>query len=579
MRNLLILAKWLAAKANVDLEQWNEQTAAITQLESGRKVIYIPNHWSYTVDPEAAELLEGVIDHEALGHGRFTDLLGRKKAEEAKQIKWNELSSAIQNILEDIYIENRAISTYPGVKANLSKTVEILRNRGFFGDPDSFNPQEPAGNLIITGLLNVLRCHLIPGQKDHLLENSTFFNERLEELLGRTWTEVLAIACEVKNSQSTQDNIDLTVRIMDKIKDIAKSEAQESQDSQQGQSGDGEDSSSDSSGSQGEGDEEGDSPANGQGQDASDKPSNQPGQGSSSGSYSEQEIDAAKAIIAQQNQAKPETEITDGASGQISKGCGSGAGSGNLTEAKKTSPLDPVAVKVSKQLKNTSDELMDALVSETRSAKSNRMIGKRLNSRVLSRVRTGNPNVFSSKTEGNLVSTAISILTDDSGSMTDKLADGIRRSEAAKGLMVGIADILDEFEVSFEMNVYSDSFATHKSFDSDWTQIKRQQVMPSIGGGTITGAAMEKALGNLVVQPEERKLLIIITDGDTSDLDTLMSCYSEAQLMGVEIASIMVGPMIPSIAKLADRFGFKAVSSDKSSGIGRFAVERVLEAI
>jgi hypothetical protein len=352
MRNLLILAKWLAAKANVDLEQWNQETAAITELDNGRKVIYIPRHWYYTVDPEAADLLEGVIDHEALGHGRFTDLRGRQKAEAAKLIKWNALSSAIINILEDVYIENRAINTYPGVKANLSRTVEILRNRDFFGSSALYTGKEDPGSLITTGFLNILRCNFIPGQHDILLENSEFYSEVLEKQLGRTWTEVLAIASEVKDSESTQDNIDLTIRIMDKLKDISKSKPQ---DSQKGEAGDGENSDEgfgEASEESGDGKAEA-PPQTGEGQPGDGASTAQNGQESSDGPYTEAEIEAAKAIIAGQNAPKPVTEITDGASGQINNGCGKGAGSGDLKDSKKTTSIDPVAVRVSKQLKNS----------------------------------------------------------------------------------------------------------------------------------------------------------------------------------------------------------------------------------
>jgi len=205
MRNLLILAKWLAGRAAVDVVEYAGSTACIG-LVNGRRVIKIPSHWSYSADPEAAELLEGVIDHEALGHGRFTDLEGRKKAEDEGLIKFNALSAGIQNILEDIYIENRAIDTYPGVKANLARTVEILVKRDFFGSPQLFLKAQGA-QLLTGGLLNVLRSRLVPGQEDALRENVEALEVILPTMLGQLWDDVLAVAMEVQHSTSTADNI------------------------------------------------------------------------------------------------------------------------------------------------------------------------------------------------------------------------------------------------------------------------------------------------------------------------------------------------------------------------------------
>lgn len=633
IRNLVIIAKKLANTSNVDVDTWQQETAAIQKLGNGRLVIHIPSAWSWTSDPQAAELLEGIIDHEALGHGRFTDFSAHDRWSKDGKISWNKLTSAIQNILEDVYIENQAMQVYPGVKSNLCRTVEILQQREFFGNRGTYKDDDPTAGVLVTGLLNVLRSNFISGQDAYLADNAAFFDEVLTRRIGNVWIEVLAIASEVEHSKSTDDNVNLTIRIMDLLKDISKSKAQEG-DSEESEDqpgedesgegeggGDGSDNASDSKNQKskcgggqakddgesedGEGEGSGDTSdsenqdsqagsgqsGNEDGADSSDKSSNSKsgskskgGKSGKSGSYSQEEIESAKAILKDKNSNEiSETEISVGASTAIDKAVKADnkdhGTSAVLKDSFELEDLTQNAMLVAKQLKNSADELMDALVSVTRSEKSNKMTGKRLNNRILSRVKTGNANIFSSKIDGESISTAVSVLIDDSGSMTAKLEDGVFRSDAAKGLMVGMADILDEFECPFEMAIYSDSFAEYKNFEQDWGQIKRSKKVPCIGSGTTTGRAVERVLSSLVVRPEERKLLIVVTDGNTDDLGTLMSCYSEAQLMGIEIASIMVGPMIPSITALASRFNFKAVSTNQSAGIGRFAVQRVLEMI
>ena len=631
MRNLLILAKWLAGRAAVDVVEYAGSTACIG-LVNGRRVIKIPSHWSYSSDPEAADLLEGVIDHEALGHGRFTDLEGRKKAEDEGLIKFNALSAGIQNILEDIYIENRAIATYPGVKANLARTVEILVKRDFFGSPELFLKAQGA-QLLTGGLLNVLRSRLVPGQEEALRENVEALEVILPTMLGQLWDDVLAVAMEVQHSTSTADNIGLTVRIMKMIEDAANQRPQDAEeggdsqdqdqdeDQQQEQeasgadqsSSDDEDQQSQSSGDapatpeasdeEDDGDDVGtpgeDGNMKGEGQPSADQsssscPGDQPSDEaadaeSSAGATgkpragqagrSEKEIQAARSIIESQDEEMPQTEIGEAISEAIQK-CAEQGYRRNLVESDRTIAVPDPALRVASQVKSIADEVQDALIAATQCVKSTKLVGKSLNSRVLSRVRLGNTRVFRHKHEGAGLSTAVHLVVDMSSSMSDPLSDGkVTRLEAAIGLAFGMGDILDEYSVPFQINTYSDSYATLKRFDDDWTQVRRKREQPHISGGTCTGLAVQKALCDLVVRPEERRLMMVITDGDTSDLDLLMSCYAEAQEMGIEVASVMIGPQVASIAALAKRFGFKAKNLNVSTGLGRYAVERVLEAI
>lgn len=636
MRNLLILAKWLAGRAAVDVVEYAGSTACIG-LVNGRRVIKIPSHWSYSVDPEAAELLEGVIDHEALGHGRFTDLEGRRKAEDEGLIKFNAFSSGIQNILEDIYIENRAIETYPGVKANLARTVAILVTRDFFGSPELFLRAKGA-QLLTGGLLNVLRSRLVPGQDEALRENVEALEVILPTMLGQLWDDVLTIAMEVQHSTSTADNIGLTIRIMKMIEDAANQRPQDAdedgdsqdaqdqaqsqdEDPQQEQESSGADQSSvddddqpsrpsddapatpEASVEEDDGDDVGtpgeDGKMEGEGQPSADQsssscPGDQPSEESpdaesspgatgkpraGQAGRSEKEIQAARSIIESQDEEMLETEIGEAISEAIQK-CAEQGYHRSLVESDRTIAVPDQALRVASQVKSIADDLQDALIAETQCVKSTKLVGKSLNNRVLSRVRLGNTRVFRHKQEGAGLSTAVHLVVDMSSSMKDPLSDGkVTRLEAAIGLAFGMGDILDEYSVPFQVNTYSDSYATLKRFDDDWTQVRRKREQPHIAGGTCTGLAVQKALCDLVVRPEERRLMMVITDGDTSDLDLLISCYAEAQEMGIEVASVMIGPLVPSIAALAKRFGFKAKNLNVSTGLGRYAVERVLEAI
>ena len=602
MRNLLILAKWLAGRVDIDVVEYTGTTACICLID-GRRVINIPEHWSYSADPDAAELLEGVIDHEALGHGRFTDLNARMNAEAAGLIKFSNVSAGIQNILEDIYIENRAIATYPGVKANLARTIEILEKRGFFGSPERFSNSAKAP-LLMAGLLNILRAKLVPGQDVALKENVEALETILPLTFGKLWSDVLNIAKEVQTSTSTVDNISLTIRIMQVIEDAAKQAVNEKANGQEQADECSKEGSADNGGeidrdsqveAQGSSDSTGQDSTDTQFEDVlagdagnsanavSSEHQSDASQGKMSDvqvqrQYSKTEIEAAKSIIDSKDQMMPTTEIGECISEEIQKSVQS-AIVNHLPESKYKTSVSEKSLQIASQIMSVSDDLQDALLAETLCKKSTNLVGKSLSCRVLSRVRLGNSRVFRQKREGAGLSTAVQFVVDMSGSMSDHLSDGITRRDAAIGLVYGMGDILDEYDVPFQINAYSDLYATLKNFGDDWTQVRKRKERPGISGGTLTGLAVQQAMTDLVVRQEDRKLLIVITDGDTGDQDVLMSCYSEAKYQGIEIASVMIGPKILSIEALAYKFGFKATSIDCSRGIGRFAVERVLEAI
>ena len=586
MRNLLILAKWLAGRVDVDVETYEGATACIAFIE-GRRVIKIPSAWSYSADPQAAELLEGVIDHEALGHGRFTDLDARSKAEEVGLIKFTNFSASLQNILEDVFIENQAIKAYPGVKANLARTVEILQGRGFFGAPERFVMADPS-KLILGGLLNILRARLVPGQADALQVNVDALEMVLPDALGGLWTDVLDIALEVEHSTCTQDNIDLTVRIMALLTTASEQQPDDAVDDEQG--------SGDPSSGQGDAAEDEGAQPGGEGADSADdegsssngEPSSCPGSAGEEESatmedapgdtarFTDKEVKAAREIIDTQDGEMPDTEMGDAIAVAIGKAA---MPASKLTHATQVKKISDASKRVCSQVKSISDELQEALLTQVQCVKVTKHEGKRLNSRVLHRVRVGNGRVFMQKHEGEGLSTAVALLVDQSSSMKSPMVDKVHRLDAAIGIAFGLGDMLDEYEVPFQISGYSDAYSTLKSFDACWSKVRKAQAQPDISGNTLTGAAMQVVLGDMVVRPEERKLLVIITDGETADPRVLASCYSEAQEMGIEVASVMIGPPIEAIARLAQQFGFKALSINTSAGLGRYVVGRVLEAI
>ncbi|OLP04641.1 von Willebrand factor type A domain protein [Rhodoferax antarcticus ANT.BR] len=316
----------------------------------------------------------------------------------------------------------------------------------------------------------------------------------------------------------------------------------------------------------------------GEGHDGQTTPSSCKGELGESFELPDDHIMSARQIIDDMHEETIDTELGDIIS-KVMEIIASSIGAAELSESTAHTDISDEAKVIASKVKRISDDLQEVLETQTKCAKRTKLSGKRLNNRVLNRVPVGNGRVFSSKTEAPGVSTAVSILFDISGSMKDSLIDGVSRDDAAMGLALGLGDVLDEYDVPFDVSAYSDRFVALKGFDDEWSEFRKADKGPSTFGGTHTGAAMQRVLEGLVCRTEDRRLVIAVTDGDTSDTEILFSTYAEAQAMGIEIASVMIGPRIPAIEALANRFGFTAKHFNKSEGLGRFAVERILEAI
>ena len=545
-------------------------------------------------------------------------------------------------------IETKAIATYPGVQANLVRTVQIVKDKkGFFGSPEEFLKADPM-QLVMGGLLTCLRSECVPGQDKVLGDYATILHALLNAKMGPVWTSVHAIGLEVKNSNLSIQNWELTQRIFDVLKDASQGKAPEDQSEEGEGDCDGDEESDDQGQGQGQSkdDSEGDpsdgkgnSKANAKGKDQSDGASNGDPSDDQADDQGDSEADAKSDADANGKGDDPaDADGEDqGQSADSSQGkpngrtkCSTGAGKGSPDAGKPLAPevaaaaadvmgnldeeivtdistaasaaiaveaakcqassiqsvtklpdveLRPDQKRIASQVNAVSDDLKEALIAQSYSGKFNKLVGKRLNSRILSRVRTGNPRVFQSKTHCDGTAAAVSILVDTSGSMNDQMSDRKPRFEGSIGVTVGLADVLSEFDVPFEVSFFDDRFSTYKAFDDDWNSVRKANAFPVPNNGTTTGAALQRALSELILRDEPRRLMIVITDGDTSDFDVLASCYGEAKHAGIEIASLMIGRNVSTIQRLADSVGYPVETHDSCEGIAKYVVKHVLATI
>jgi hypothetical protein len=175
----------------------------------------------------------------------------------------------------------------------------------------------------------------------------------------------------------------------------------------------------------------------------------------------------------------------------------------------------------------------------------------RLHAASLHRIKVGDDRVFSRKEEAQSLSTAVTLLMDNSGSM------GGTRLKLATETAYALGTVLNKLGIAFEcigftcnsnpgrdyMDALNKATASQKypigrsmplnmpqfkSFDERWTIPVQQRFGAVFNGGrpcsmgdTPEGCGLEFAAKRLVARPEQRKILICMTDGEPGTAGTI----------------------------------------------------------
>ena len=163
------------------------------------------------------------------------------------------------------------------------------------------------------------------------------------------------------------------------------------------------------------------------------------------------------------------------------------------------------------------------------------------------------PRIFSARSLSPGLNTAIHILLDTSGSMTEhRLRTATQACFALVTALQGIKGI----------GLAVTAFPAEPLRIPGTKQAKIQTVFPLLRhkekvhdrfvscacGGTPMGSAMWWVLQQMVPLPEKRKLILVITDGEPDDREPVKLAAQQAAAMGVEIYG--VGICTPSVQQL-----------------------------
>lgn len=583
-------------------------TNAVSTAGTNGKTIYLPAI-ACGGSHEDVCLLEGLIDHEA-AHVRYTEFgVGKDDSK---------LVANLSNILEDVRIERLLGRLYPGVPHNLNEALRIMIERGMFPVDGPTEEASPVA-LLCAALLFGLRSEEL-GQRV-LQDVGTQYKQALLAAIGPELTQkIWAEAVSGCNSHSTEAVHAAAGRIESLIKEASEpppepepqdqdeSDAADDDQSQGSGQGDADDadgsdddsdagsdgSSSAASDSEDESADDEQSQGNGQGDaDGADASASADGEatagaGAGSGPGKAEIAKAAQAMLNDLDDAAVESAVAkqtdvgaalkeampvaehpaDAYVGQASDldEQGTGLGKGNQTGLSKqwdVSALDDLASSLVNGLDRRLETLLEAKADNLREVRrSGRLDGRRL-----SRVAVGGSDVFYRETEGEALNTSVMIVMDMSSSMsTADMQDGAgnrSRETGAAAATYALTRSLGRLDIPYGVMQFNEG--------STLVAGVGELNGPVIGlfkdayGCTKTPDALRMAADLMAERQEEKRLIILIIDGD-DDPKAMELVLAETLQRGIQVAGVFIGATGQA---MCDLFGSDMVRVTNSADISQ----------
>lgn len=546
---------------------------ATTASTDGKRII-LPG-WLTSAQARQGEeeksmaLMRGFIAHEGAGHCSNTDF------DEFRRVaSISPLAHAILNIIEDIRIERAAWKRMPGIKRILNECVRFLLDEHFFDAPAPGDPPASAVTaLLLLGLRHQELGQPIPDanvvQAKALA--AKLFGQKLRE-------DIYAIALRGSRSSSTAEVGQATRDILDLLKSAAEQNRQgQSGQSEKGESGE----AGDSSTQPGQQDASGTSQAlqdvpNGKpkpdasAQPAQNQASQQQGQGE--GKKGREASPGAGAPPQQPaHVAENAQKAVDAKEGQTGKSALEDMAQESLravmhptgAEVSFVEAGDPPAPQInwrpaseaSQAARKMGAKLEQFLAAKIEDEAILVRSGQRLDSHRIARSRLMDLEVFEREgREAEGLDTAIMFVVDVSGSMSDKDAYMVAQDTAfALGQSLSL---FSSQGVSCAMATFRKTPRWLKRFHEPWPSMKTRLASITPAGSTNFPTAFNWAVGEMSKRRESRKIILMLTDGDTGQSQA-SAVRRTAELANIETRLLFVNMAAASAQQHAKRDGFK----------------------
>ncbi|MDP2203333.1 MAG: VWA domain-containing protein [Methylicorpusculum sp.] len=522
-----------------------------------------------TEDTNIQDIAWGYLAHEA-AHVRFTDF------GEFRNAATNPLRKNIVNILEDIRIEKSMQDPYPGTKRTTEKVVEYLVKTGGFGFVTKDQDPHPA-KVLSQFMLFRLR-HDILGQKA-----LASFADSAEALLEESFpvgavTRLFGLLSDVPHLNETRDCVRLADQILrmiqeeqEKAEEQAKQQTQQ-QPSQQSPSNSGgqsdpsddaiddqsDDLSSDTDDSQQDQQSQPDN-ANGQSDtsdpadDNSDQQSGQGATSSHSGADDPSQDAEQLAQILSSLLSASQDDLPDDLFEAVQELLGNQPRNSYDSDIHLPLAMEParnpsIGNAILNRALSESGKIRASLQGLIQSSRYERPINKRSGNRIdgrkLVRLSQGDSRVFERRTHKQAPNTALHLLVDASGSMNRciSLNSSITLADLAMDSAVALALALEGISgVNPAITRFPDEYT-----DNVNPLLKHgQKVRPNASvfsaitnGGTPLHTAIWYAAASVMATKEDRKVIMVLTDGEPDDSDAAKSVIRRCQATGIELVGV-----------------------------------------
>lgn len=517
---------------------------------NGSTIILPALNLNADVSEEQAAIMRGYVDHEA-GHVRHTDF--SVLANHAEELKANKLLHSCANALEDIWLEQRVRSEYPGSEANIKATADAV-NREFLEHvkPEDERLRDPVwvGPVAATWI----------GRQTYVPETTKQCIDMLDDELRQQVSDMVERVSECKNSW---DVLELA-REFESAMRKGKAEREEEKAGEKHAGKDEGDDADSEMGDSGRGDEgdapEGDSGGSGTSVEADD--ADDTGDSAADGAKSSDDG------VEEGDQVYDKFDLSEGVKRGMSEVPELVANGHDDYRAFSTAHdkwhhrLD-ARNKYGRSNKNNLGHYllgqgsadtytrvlgsMSGTINSMRRKMERALIAKqtrdwdigreegRLDTRRLTSAVAGRTNVFKVRTPRAEMDTALMVLIDLSGSMYRN-----NKIQTARQVAIAVAESIDRAGVTYEVlgfcnatqpeGGYTDE---HRSSVGDYARVEpldmlifkafherlyeakgaMAQIVDACDGNNTDGEAVELAYERLMQRPEKRKVFLVLSDG------------------------------------------------------------------
>ena len=183
----------------------------------------------------------------------------------------------------------------------------------------------------------------------------------------------------------------------------------------------------------------------------------------------------------------------------------------------------------------------------------------------LHRIAANNPKVFSRQTPSISTDTLVHILMDRSGSMGGCISLACSACYAVAGALYPIKGVTTAVTVFPADSVYASLTELIRP-----GQAVHSRLATGVAGGTPMGQAVWWVLQQMIHQPQDRKILLIITDGVPDSHSNASKAFDMAKALNIEVHGIGIGDGAQRIVNLIP--GSKIIHDIKELANAMFAI-------